>query len=485
MLLITADDLGVHIGAYGDKTVATPHLDALAAAGTRFDKGYVTQASCSPSRASLLTGLFPMQNGQWGLAYPNSGYSVKPEIETLPDILNRAGYLTGIMGKLHIQPQEKFPFAWERSNDFGGPAKVDTTDLEAMTREAGEFLSRAKNENKPFFLMANYYDPHRVYRHQRHGLPEKPLRWKDVKPLPFQHVDTPEVREQIAAYYNAISRLDSGVGALLKTLRDQGLEDNTLILFVGDNGAPFARGKVSAYEAGVHVPLLVKSPKGNAVKATRELTSSVDFFPTILEAARLPVPQNLPGRSLTSVMNGTQIRNRDFLFTEYTAHTNWNFQPTRTVTDGRFKLIQRLVPNLPNPAINGEGDGALDAALQQFGPQTVERAAWDRFVQPPNEEFFDLENDPDEWNDLAGKPAFAAQQSHLRLALDAWRKEMNDPFLDAAFLESEAKKHAEILVKTAGTIATFDKRQRDQALPEDSPLRPTQPAAKAAAKQAE
>lgn len=475
ILLITADDLGLHLGAYGDRTVPTPHLDALAARGTRFDRGYVPQASCSPARAALLTGLMPMQNGQWGLAYRNSGYALHPGLATLPQVLRDAGYLTGLIGKLHVFPHEAFPFEWERSNDFGGPETVDTQDLAAVVGEAASFFAQARQSGRPFFLMANYYDPHRIYRHRRHGLPETPLGWRDVQPFSFQEIDTPEVREQIAAYYNAIARLDAGVGALLGALDAQGLSRETLVIFLGDNGPPFARAKVSLYEAGTRVPFLVAPPGGSATPATAALTSAVDLFPTLCDFAGVPVPARLPGRSLWPLLRGEPFATRSYLITEYTAHTHWNFSPERAITDGRYKFILRLRPELPNPATNGEGDGAYEAALASLPAGSPRRTAWERFAHPPAMSLHDLESDPSEWNDLANDPAYADETQRLLAALQATREAWNDPFLDPKFLAQQSAEHARRRDAMAGQVHTFDLRHRERALPEDSTLHTSAP----------
>lgn len=475
ILLITADDLGMQLGCYGDKTVPTPNIDALANQGTRFDRGYVTSASCSPSRASLLTGYYPHQNGQWGLAYKSSGYALKDGIPTLPQLLREAGYFNGIMGKLHIQPAEKFPWHWERSPDAlvdgqPTPAALDTLDPQAVTAETRSFLQSAKARKQPFFLMANLFDPHRRFINQHKGFPVVPVRAADVKPLSFQNLDTPELREQIAGYYNGIARLDRGVGALLNELQASGLAENTLIVFIGDNGPPFARGKVTAYEAGTHVPFLVKRPGANAVKTTNELTSAVDLMPTFLQAANLPVPTALPGRSLSPMLAGARVEPRPYLFTEYTSHVNLHFYPRRTVTDGRYKLIVNLLPNRANPAPEGEGDGAYESALQLFAPGTPQRRGWDTFARPGAEEFYDLQSDPDEWNNLAGQSAIAEHQKRLRDVLQTWREETKDPFLDKAFLAAEETRHFAKLDQDPTPYKTFVEKQRSTALPKDSTL---------------
>ncbi len=407
-----------------------------------------------------------------GTGLQNSGYALKDGIPTLPQVLREAGYFNGIMGKLHIQPAEKFPWHWERSPDAlvdGQPttAAMDTLDPKTVTAETRNFLQSAKAGNRPFFLMANLFDPHRRFINQHKGFPVVPVRAADVKPLSFQLVDTPDLREQIAGYYNGIARLDASLGALLGELQASGLAENTLIVFVSDNGPPFARGKVTAYEAGTHVPFLIKRPGANPVRTTNELTSAVDLMPTFLQAAGLPVPAELPGRSLNPMLGGARVEPRPYLFTEYTSHVTFHFYPRRTVTDGRYKLVVNLLPNRANPAPEGEGDGAYQSALQLFAPQTTQRKGWDTFARPGAEEFYDLQNDADEWNNLAGAPAIAGHQKRLRDVLQTWREETKDPFLDKTFLAAEETKHFAKLDQDPAPYKAFVEKQRSNALPAD------------------
>ncbi len=261
ILIVTADDMGPQLGCYGDPVARTPHLDKLAGEGVLFENAYVTQASCSPSRSSILTGLYPHQNGMVGLA-DYTPYNMKRLENNLPALLHRAGYRNGIVGKLHLRPNDQFPFP-----DMPFPTREDgseifpnatTLTVRQTVGKVKEFLGR--KDPRPFFLYVNLVDPHRPFYQQHDGLPAIPVTPAEVKPLPFQGLDTPEIRQEVAGYYNGVGRADFAVGAILEALDACGKRDNTLVLFLGDNGPDFTRGKTTCYEGGIRVPMIVRSP---------------------------------------------------------------------------------------------------------------------------------------------------------------------------------------------------------------------------------
>lgn len=431
LLLITADDLGPMLGCYGDKAVRTPNLDALAARGRLFDNAYVAQASCSPSRSAMFTGLYPHANGQYGLLNNDAGFQLHEPLrrQTIPALLKQHGYRTGILGKLHVGPEASFP--------FDARLRADTRDVRAAATEAGKFL----RGSGPFFLMANYSDPHVLGRSPRppaeafptqyKGVPETPLKVGEVPPLPFQQIDTPEQIERVTQYYNAVMRFDAAVGLLLAELAAAGHADDTVILLVGDHGPPFFRGKTSCYEGGVKVPMLAVWPGVfPAGERTPALVSTVDLLPTLLDAAGLPVPEGLHGRSLRHTLEPAQ--HREFLATEFHFHGSSPFYPRRTIRDARFKLIHNLRAGQAKPTTGIDGDAAY--GMGQKPPFAGSRIgnAFERAANPPEFELYDLQADPWEFDDLAGDPAQAATLARLQAALLDWRRQTNDPLLDSA-----------------------------------------------------
>ncbi|MBM3891309.1 MAG: sulfatase, partial [Verrucomicrobia bacterium] len=258
VLLITADDLGLLLSCYGEKRIATPKLDALAAEGVQFANAYVAQSSCSPSRAALLTGRWPHQNGQIGLAH--LGFRMHPGQPTMPALLKAAGYRTGIIGKLHVEPAADFPFDWMPAKEK--TAAPPTRNVRWVAEQSREFFASAKALGQPFFYYVNYFDPHGPLNEQTDqvaGLPEKPLTAADIKePIPLNATDPSKNAMATARLLNTILRLDAGMGLLLDELKAAGFADNTLVVYVGDNGTAMPRGKTWSYETGVRVPMLVR-----------------------------------------------------------------------------------------------------------------------------------------------------------------------------------------------------------------------------------
>ena len=428
VLLIVSEDNGPHLRCYGDPNVETPQLDRLAAEGVRFERAFVTTASCSESRSSILTGLYPHQNGQIGLA--THRYSMYPGVATMPGLLKREGYRTGIIGKLHVNPSSAFPFDF-RWNDpaFCSFAK---RDVRKIAEVAGRFITAS---DEPFFLMVNYPDAHLPWLAEQNGVPPAPLAEGDVRPPSFVGIDTPRLRKDAADYYNCIRRLDTGVGMLLERLEESSAGDDTLVIYLGDHGAQFARGKLTCYESGLRVPLVVRWPgvaKPGSVR--RELVSTVDLLPTILQAARAEIPPGLAGRSLQPLVRGEAVAWRECLFAEYHSHYPPLYFPQRSVRDGRYKLIVNLMQDRPSPA--AKCYRSPDVWWTNLTDQEVAaadervRRAYDTWDNAPPEEIYDLEDDPHEFDNLAGKAEHAEVRERLRAALEAWQHETDDPLVD-------------------------------------------------------
>jgi N-sulfoglucosamine sulfohydrolase len=390
VLLITADDLGCQLSCYGEKRFETPRLDGLAKQGARFEHFYVAQASCSPSRAALLTGRWPHQNGQIGLA--GLGFQMHASQKTLPALLKTAGYRTGIIGKLHVEPVADFPWDWMSDKKT---AAVATQHVKWLAEQSRKFFATAKEAKQPFFYYVNFFDPHGPYTpevNQIDGLPEKPSRPGDVSsPYPMLGGTSEAVAKRVTAtVINTIRRLDAGVGLLLDELEAAGMADNTLVVFLGDNGLPVVRGKTWCYEEGVHVPLVLRGPGIEPGQVRHDLASSVDLMPTILRAAGVAVPKEVAGQPLLPSAA------REFLFTEMNFHEPQILRVQRSVRDERFKLLLNLTP-------------AADQSLV---------------------ELFDLKDDPGETKNLADNPAHKETLAKLQAVLQTWREQTVDPTLD-------------------------------------------------------
>ena len=229
ILLIVSEDNGPELGCYGDQFAKTPNLDRLASEGILFQRAYVPQAGCSQSRASFLTGLYPHQHGQIGLA--TWGFRLyRADIPNLPRSLKEIGYRTGIIGKLHINPASAFPFDL---HEIKG-ANFQRKSLTDYAKHAKSFIDAS---DEPFFLSVNYPDPHDPWIRQVAGLPKNPQLKDDVQIMDYMGIDSPEFREMVADYYNCIARLDLLIGELLQVLDQSGKADNTIVIYIGDHGA--------------------------------------------------------------------------------------------------------------------------------------------------------------------------------------------------------------------------------------------------------
>ena len=434
VLLIVSEDNGPELGCYGDESARTPHLDRLAAGSVRFDLAFTTQSVCSPSRASILTGLYPHQNGQLGLA--THAFELYRSFATLPALLGAAGYRTGIFGKLHVNPASAFPFdvKWRGANamTFG------KRDVAEVARRAATFFEETDG---PFFLMVNYPDAHFPLLRRQHGLPEEPQTAEDVRALPFIGVDGERLRKDTADYYNCLSRLDSGVGMLLDVLEQSGRADETIVVYLGDHGAQFSRGKVTCYESGLRIPLLVRWPGvTKAGHVERRMVSVVDLMPTFLTACGVDAPPGLPGRDLRPLCAGEEADWREHLFAERNCDTAFFHYPQRSVRDERFKLILTLLPEREDPIVDAYANrlnvhfAAGTTAEEIAGATDVVRAAYAAWKQPPAVQMFDLAADPHELVDIADHEEFAADRDRLIAALADWRERTRDPLADPARL---------------------------------------------------
>jgi len=428
ILLIISEDHGPELGCYGDPYARTPHLDQLAAEGVLFQRAYVAQAGCSQSRASILTGMFPHQHGQIGLAT----WGFRMYREDTPNItrsLKQAGYRTGIVGKLHVNPESAFPYDFQEMPQGNFARK----DLAGYARNAAAFIQAS---DQPFFLHINYPDAHDPFLTQVDGLPAHPLTGKDVKSLPHFGIDSPELRQLVADYHNCISRLDSLIGDLLVALDRSGKADNTLVIFMGDHGVDLLRGKRTSYEAGTRVPMIVRWPGKAKPQVRSELVSTIDLLPTLLQVSGADAVADLQGRSLVPLLLGQQPEWRENLFTEFHTHAAAaNFFPQRTVRDQRYKLIENLMPGELHPDFKKiDKEMPFVKAVVARAPELV-RAAYQRQRQPPRYELYDLQEDPYEFQDLSDSPAHAEVFADLKQRLAQWRQQTNDPLLDEAILQ--------------------------------------------------
>jgi len=424
ILLITADDMNWDaVGAFGCPTEGTtPNIDRLAVGGLRFNHGHVTIAVCQPSRSAMMTGRYPHRSGGEGF------YHLRFErVPILPNLLKGAGYSVGILGKQgHSTPYADFK--WDMAYD---QAELGMgRNPEVYYGHARDFVQGAVDANKPFFLMANSHDPHRPFygndREEWYSQTDPPA----VPPSP----DIPEIRVEIAEYYSSVRRCDDTVGRLLDMLDETGTTNDTLVLFLSDNGMAFPFAKTNCYLNSTRTPLLARWP--GVIQYGRvddeHFASGIDFMPTILDVAGIDAPDGMDGRSFLPVLRGEKQEGRELVFTQFHQTSARRNFPMRCVQNKRFGYIF-------NPWSDGEREfrnesqaGRSWKAMEEAAENDPQIAARNRlFSYRILEEFYDFENDPDALHNLIEDPKYASEIEKLRDALELWMAEVNDVALDA------------------------------------------------------
>lgn len=427
ILLLIADDLGRMAGCYGEPAIRTPHIDALAARGTRFDMAFTSTASCSASRSVIYTGLHTHETGQYGLHHDHHHFMTFADLPTAPALLNEAGYHTGIIGKVHVGPAEVYP--WQLREESA------TRDVGWVAERARAYFDDRSAGRQPFFLTIGFIDPHRDetrggFGNDAFGTDDPVVDPRHVHVPPFL-TDLPEVREELAAYYRSVHRLDRGVGLVLSALEAAGLAEDTLVVFLSDNGAPFLNSKTTLFDAGVHLPLIVYRPGQTPGIANPNLVSFTDLLPTFLDVAEAKAATGKRrGRSLLPILEATApLPGWDVVFGSHTFHEVTNYWPTRFLRTERYKYHRNVAWQLDFP-FSGDLYGSLSwQGIRRTDPVMIGQRALADYIRRPAEELYDLETDPLEVVNLASDPDHAARLAGFRDRLERWQRETRDPWL--------------------------------------------------------
>ena len=426
IVLIIADDMGWDdCGAYGHPTIRTPNIDRLAAEGMRFTNAFLTASSCSPSRASIITSRYPHNTDAEQLHWP-----LPAEQQTFVELLKRAGYWTAAAGKWHLGDAVKDRFHTIREADVSGFQLPDGADKTKHTMVAKEksgcehWIStlRRRPKDKPFFLWLAALDPHRDYEP---GIIENPHKPRDVRVPPYLP-DVPQVREELALYYDEITRLDTYIGEVLKEIEKQGIEEDTFVLFFSDNGRPFPRDKTTLYDGGIKTPWIVRWPR--CVRAGSfcvQLISSVDIAPTILALAGIDIPLNFQGHSFMPLLTNPTAKIRDYIYAEDHWHDYEDLG--RAVRSEQYKYIRNDYPDLAATPPADVGRSQTFKAIQRLRAQgKLNKNQMSCFIKPrPVEELYDVINDPHELHNLSDNPRYVHVLKELRQVLRDWSKRTN------------------------------------------------------------
>ena len=410
ILVFVADDAGWRdFGAYGNDAIRTPHVDQLARSGLRIEKAFLTVAQCSPSRISILSGKYPHATGAEDLFMP------LPEGETLVSThLREAGYFTGIMAKRHLGAHGNEQFDWY------DPASGK--DFSAFS----DFLNQAQRMEEPFFIWIGFRDPHRDYQSDILETPHAP----SGVVVPSYLADTLPTRRDLAHYYNEIARMDQNIGRMMEMLRRREMRENTLVVFLSDNGAPFPRAKATVYDAGIRTPLIFSWPAKIEARQVYEesLVSVVDLAPTFLELAGAESPPEMQGRSLAGLLEDPASHpGRTYVFAE----RNWHGcdEHIRAVRTERYKFILNedytALPLCTPSDVTGSPSWFSLKRLQERGALTH---AQTRLFEAPRAsvELYDLQEDPGEFVNKAGQAAYRDAATRLARVLSQWKERTQD-----------------------------------------------------------
>jgi len=439
IVLFTADDLDRNsLGCYG-ATVPdiTPNIDRFAKQSLKFNNAYVNSAICVPSRGILATGRYPHNNGV------NGFFKMKADNATplLMEILREHQYTVGILGKLgHSTP--KSDFTWDYAFDQADLG--DGRSPSAYYERTKAFFEKCRKGNKPFYFMVNSHDPHRPFFN-----PEIPLKDGQERPsriyspeeiaVPGFVPDLPGVRQELSYYFNSVRRLDDTFGRVMQALEESGYADNTLVIFLSDNGIAIPFAKANTYYASNRTPFLVRWPgltKDGAIN-DKDFIATVDYLPTLLEALHIPLPAGIDGRSFLPLLQGKEQPDRTKIYAEIDYKAGGGATPMRSVQNKRYTYIfnawadgERVYAN------NNEGltlKSMVDAAATNT--EIAERVEGYKFRAP--EEFYDLERDPDGLHNLINDPNYSAEVATLRKDLEAWMLKTHDPLLTVYRLRNE------------------------------------------------
>lgn len=423
IVVFVADDLAAKdIAPYGNTIVRTPNLTKLAGESLLFTNAFASSPTCAPSRSSLLTGLMPFRHGGHG-----NHAAVMPETKSIVHYLKPLNYKVAIAGKLHVGPEEVFPFERIANTNVPEPGfeKNQGLHYDLNMDPVDEWL-RKQSSNQPFCLFVNDHSPHVIW-------PEQATYDPAAIDIPFKHIDTREIRASRARYYTDISKMDANLGKLLQSLEKRGFAENTLVVFTSDQGPQWPFAKWSLYEDGIRVPMMVRWPgKIAGGSTTPALVSLVDLLPTFTELAGGRGPEAIDGKSFLPLLQGNTTEHHKWVFATHTGDGQMNRSPSRMVRDGRYKYILNLAPEIlytTHMDRAKDHDGGREyweswKAKSYHDPHAA-TVLW-RYHNRPREEFYDLENDPNEWYNLASDSTFSERIQTMRTEMEAWRTRQSD-----------------------------------------------------------
>jgi uncharacterized sulfatase len=404
ILWIIAEDLSPDLACYGTAIVKTPNIDKLASQGVRYTNAFTTSPVCSPSRSAFMTGMYQTSIGvHHHRSHRYDDYTLPEPVKVFTDYFRSTGYFTCNCAGLDWQKPGKTDFNFKVEKPFDG------TDW------------RQRKQGQPFYAQINLSETHRPFKKD----PENPIDENKVELSPY-YPDHPIAKRDWADYLECIQVLDKNVGKVLKRLEEEGLADNTIVFFFGDNGRPHVRCKQFLYEGGIRVPLIIRWPDhitpGTVVD---DLVSAIDFAPTSLKLAGIEPPKYMQGQ----IFLGPETQKREFIIAARD-RCDGTVDRIRCVRTRRFKYIRNYFPNRPYMQFNlykrhSYPVWSLLQVLFVEGKLTPQQQLFLACTRP-EEELYDLHTDPYEVNNLAGDPEHQKTLEELRSILDKWLQQTGD-----------------------------------------------------------
>jgi len=466
IILFVTDDQSPIAGCYGSPDILTPHLDALAAEGTRFTHAFATTASCSASRSVILSGLHNHRNGQYGHTHAFHKFASFPNVRavSLPLQMSQAGYRTVQIGKYHVAPVSVFQFE-QRLKGNGRNAHEMAENCRAVFTEKSD---------KPFFIYFCTSDPHRgagtdqtsMLKHKPNLFGNRPNKGahQDIKEIFYDPAKvkvpaflpaTPECRAEIAQYHQSCSRIDQGLGHLVALLKEADQWNNTVIIYTADHGMAFPGGKTTVYEAGLQVPFIVRHPAARKKGVVNTaMISHIDIAPSILDLAggydakkrgpktlvpveKAPNGENpgkketaYHGRSWIPILEQESPAGWDEIGASHTFHEIQMYYPMRVIRDRKYKLIWNIAYRQPYPFASDLWAASTWQAQYQQGPAAkYGNRTVDSYINRPQFELYDISIDPAETLNLADDPDFETTLESYQDKLKGMQRRTGDPWI--------------------------------------------------------
>ncbi|MHC4622580.1 MAG: sulfatase family protein [Planctomycetota bacterium] len=391
ILLLFAEDICPDLSCYGVPAVKTLVLDKMADDGIRFTHAFTTGPVCSASRSAIMCGMYQTSIGAHNHRTRNKQPLPTP-VKPFPQLLRRAGYYTVIKAKTDLN------FQWDKN------AALDSIE---------DWSGRAHGQ--PFFCQMTFGTTHRKFkRDSQNPIDPKTV---DIPPIYPEH---PIIRRDWTDYLESIQIMDRQVGRILKRLDDEGVAENTLVIFAGDHGRCMPRAKQFLYDGGISIPLIVRWPKSVRPAQVRdEMISAIDIAATILKCAGLDVPDWMQGRPFLPV----DRTNRKYVFAARD-RCDGTIDRIRCVRSRDYKYIKNFYPERPYTQLNTYKEGWYPglAVMKLFYKQGTLTPAQAHFMAPkrPAEELYELRTDPHELKNLAGDKNYAHLLRQYRAQLDTW-----------------------------------------------------------------